>query len=285
MAETILVVSPHLDDAVLSVGGSIATWTAAGKRVAIASVYTTGPPLGELAPSMRKFADYTTRRAEDAAACAVVGAQTHRLAQIERAFRKPYLTGWSFFATPASRDGFSRLGAVTRALDATLAKIAPDRILIPLGVGNHVDHVEALVAATDATYARGWRDRVWFYEDFYALSGTMRRRHPVARTRTWRSWQAPLLHARRLAIVLQTIAAARRGPDVERFLDPALRDATWTVERSAIDLDRKLAAIACYASQTRAFGGLAGIDRALRAYHAWWGNAEPLWRAGFAPRR
>ena len=279
MAETVLVVSPHLDDAVLSLGGSIAAWSAAGHRVAIASVYTTGPALGELAPSMRKFADYATRRAEDAAACAVVGAETHRLEQVERAFRKPYLTGWSFFATPADRDGFSRLGAVTRVLEATLAELVPDRILIPLGIGNHVDHVETLVAATDAVIARGWLERVWFYEDFYALSGRMRRRHPVSRARVWRSWQAPLLRARRLAVVLQTIAAARRGPEVEHFLDPVLRGAIWTVEHSAIHEDRKLAAIACYASQTRAFGGFAGIARATRAFHAWWGGAEPLWRA------
>ena len=38
-----------------------------------------------------------------------------------------------------------------------------------------------------------------------------------------------------------------------------LRGATWEVERSAIDEPKKLAAIACYGSQTRAFGGLVGI--------------------------
>ncbi len=274
----ILIVSPHLDDAVLSLGGSIAKWTAAGRRVVIASVYTKGPPLAELAPSMRKFADYTTRRAEDAAACAALGAETRCLDQIERAFRQPYLRNWSFFSTPPERSGFGGLDAARRALEP-LAELDPARILIPLGIGNHVDHVEALVAATDFALAHGWFDRMRFYEDFYALSGRMRLRHPVAGTRLWRRREAPLLRARRLAVVLQTIATAGRGPDALRFLAPELRGATWTVERSPIDEPRKLAAIACYASQTRAFGGLAGIDRATRAYHAWWGGAEPLWRA------
>jgi LmbE family N-acetylglucosaminyl deacetylase len=274
---TVLVVSPHLDDAVLSLGGAIAGWTAAGRRVVVASVYTTGPPLAELQPAMRKFADYATRRAEDAVACAAIGAQTRRLDQIERAFRKPYLSGWSFFATPPRRDGFDRLAAVTRAIEGVLDELSPVEVFVPIGIGNHVDHVEALIAATDAVAARGWLDRLRGYEDFYALSGRMRARHFLAQRRTWRPLESPLLRARRLGVVLQTIAAARRGPDVESFLAPELRGASWSVERVPIDVPKKLAAIACYASQTRAFGGLSGIDRALRVYHAWWGG-EPIWR-------
>ena len=160
-----LVISPHLDDAVLSIGGSIAAWSRAGERVVIASVYTTGPSLDQVAEEMRKFADYTTRRAEDVAAGSLIGAEHRWLDQIERAFRPPYLTGWSFFATPAERSGFTTLARVTEAL-VPLAELAPQRILVPLGIGNHIDHVEALLAATDWAIARGWRDRLWFYEDF-----------------------------------------------------------------------------------------------------------------------
>ena len=53
MAGTVLVVSPHLDDAVLSIGGSISQWTASGRRVVIASLYTTGPAIEEIALTMR----------------------------------------------------------------------------------------------------------------------------------------------------------------------------------------------------------------------------------------
>ncbi|MDB4961166.1 MAG: LmbE family protein [Myxococcales bacterium] len=280
MAETILVVSPHLDDAALSIGGSIAAWIAGGHRVVIASLYTTGPPLDELAPSMRRFADYQTRRAEDDQACAALGAEVRRLDQVERAFRRPYLANWSFFSTPDDRSGFTTLEAVTRALDP-LAALAPARILVPLGIGNHVDHVEAMIAATDWAHARGWLGRVAFYEDFYALSGTMRRRHFVARQRLWRRRDAPLLRARRLAAILSAIAAARRGPEVETFLIPELREARWTLTTTNVrgHEQRQLDAIACYASQTFAFGGLDGITRAIKKAHAWWGHAEPLWLA------
>ena len=119
-----------------------------------------------------------------------------------------------------------------------------NRIAIPLGIGNRIDHVEAMLAASDLAIARGWAERVRFYEDFYALSGRMRSHHFVTRARTWSALSAPLPRAGRLAVVLQTIASARRGPDLEVLLNPVLRGATWEVERSAIDVDKKLAAIA-----------------------------------------
>ena len=277
---TTLVISPHLDDAVLSLGGSIAAWVAAGTRVVIATVYTTGPALAELAPRMRKFADYATRRTEDAAACAALGAEPRYLDQIERAFRRPYLTGWGFFHTPADRDGFTTLAQVTRALDP-LRELDPERIVVPLGIGNHVDHVEALIAATDWALANNLIDRVRFYEDFYALSGTMRLQHPVVRERTWKRHQSPLVRSARLGVIMRVIAAGRRGPPVDHLLAPVLRGAQWTVSTTDIAAyeQRKLDAIACYASQARAFGGIGGIARAARAYHGWWGGGEPLWSA------
>jgi LmbE family N-acetylglucosaminyl deacetylase len=274
-----LVVSPHLDDAVLSIGGSIAAWVAAGDRVVIASVYTTGPPLSEITRAMRKFADYATRCAEDTAACATLGAEVRWLDQVERAFRRPFLAGTAYFTTPPERAGFTALAEVTRALEP-LRALDPERIFVPLGIGNHVDHVEALIAATDWAIASGLGDRLVGYEDFYALSGTLRRRHPVARAEVWPRWRSPLLHARRLAAILRLIGATGRGPGAVAFLAPTLRGASWQLTRSDVRAteSQKLAAIACYGSQTRAFGGFAGIARATRAYHAWWGGAEPLWR-------
>ena len=275
---TTLVISPHLDDAVLSLGGSIAAWVTTGQRVVVASVYTKGPPLAELSPLMRKFADYATRKAEDASACASLGAETRYLEHVERAFRRPYLTGWGFFRTPPERDGFTTLATVTRALDSLL-DVAPDRILVPLGIGNHVDHVEAMIAATDWALAHQLFDRVRFYEDFYGLAGTMRQQHPIARTRTWPGIKSPLVRARRLGVIMRAIAAGRGGPPIDHYFAPPLRTARWTVTTTTIRERDQLAAIACYRSQTRAFGGFAGIARALRTYHAYWGGAEPLWRA------
>jgi len=273
---TTLVISPHLDDAVLSIGGSIAAWTGAGERVVVATIYTNGPPLEEVPAALRKWADYPARRAEDAAACAAVGAEVRWLGHVERAFRRPFLTGLTYFRTPADRAGFTTLPVITAALD-TLVELDAERILVPLGIGNHIDHVEAMIAASDWAIAHGWLDRLCFYEDFYALSGSMRRRHPIAKHHGWKAWRSPLLRARRLAVILRAIALARRGPEVDSFLAAPLRDVRWTVVNSPIDEARKLAAIALYASQVAAFGGMGGIARAMRTYHAHWGGAEPLW--------
>jgi LmbE family N-acetylglucosaminyl deacetylase len=278
---TTLVISPHLDDAVLSIGGSLAAWASRG-RVVVATVYTAGPSLDRVPLAMRQFADYTTRRAEDAAAAAAIGVEPLWLDHVERAFRDPEqaLGMRDIFTTPPTRNGFARLAAITTDLDRLLdVDREPERVAIPLGIGNHVDHVETVVAATDWALARGLADRTVFYEDLYALSRPMRRRHWIATRRQWRWWQAPLLRARRLAVLLGTIAASRRGPPIEDYLADHWRTGAWTCTPSPIAAyeQSKLAAIACYGSQTRAFGGIDGLSRALRAYHAWWGRAEPLY--------
>ena len=74
--------------------------------------------------------------------------------------------------TPSERTGFAALATVTQSL-ASLLPLSPTRIVLPLAIGNHVDHVEALIASTDWVLAHGFADRVWFYEDFYALSAPM----------------------------------------------------------------------------------------------------------------
>ena len=275
---TTLVISPHLDDAVLSVGGSIAAWSSAGERVIVATVFTDGPPLDDVPRSMRALADYQVRRAEDVDASAAVGAEIRWLGHVERVFRRPFLPTRACFTTPWDRAGFTALSAVTASL-ASLDALAPDRILVPLGIGNHVDHVEVLLAATEWALARGWRDRLRFYEDFYAVSTAMRRAHPVGTLRSWPYWRSPLLRAPRLALILATMAWARKGPPVTALLAPPVARARWSPEPAMVlDEPRKLAAVAQYSSQTRAFGGMTGVAAALRAYHAWW-RGEPLWRA------
>ena len=272
-----LVISPHLDDAVLSVGGAMATWSAAGERVVVATVFTDGPPLDAVPPSMRALANYEVRRAEDADACAAAGAEVRWLGHVERAFRRPFLTTRACFTTRTDRAEFTALPTVAASL-AALDALAPDRILVPLGVGNHVDHVETLIGATDWALARGWRERLSFYEDFYALSTAMRRAHPVARVRGWPYWRSPLLRAPRLALIFGAIALSRRGPAVTALLPREIARARWSAEPATIDEPRKFAAIAVYRSQTTAFGGMAGVAASMRAYHAWW-RGEPLWHA------
>jgi|CXWL01.1.fsa_nt_gi LmbE family N-acetylglucosaminyl deacetylase len=174
----LLVLSPHLDDAALSVGGLIASRAAAGQRVLIATLMTadepTDPPsalartlyrawgldgsrkLGSLGPM-------AARRAEDRASAAILGAEAVQLDfadalyRTDAAGRALYSKFRHLFrAVHAADAGFAhRLSA---SLADLVEREAPAEVLAPLAVGGHVDHrltrraAEALPAATAVSY-------------------------------------------------------------------------------------------------------------------------------------
>jgi LmbE family N-acetylglucosaminyl deacetylase len=77
----IVVVSPHLDDAVLSLGASIAAWSRAGASVEVLTVLGCDPGSATPAGGWDRRSGFTTegesaraRREEDRRACALVGA-------------------------------------------------------------------------------------------------------------------------------------------------------------------------------------------------------------------
>jgi LmbE family N-acetylglucosaminyl deacetylase len=77
----IAVVSPHLDDAALSVGAAIARWTRRGSHVVVITVLANDPNLAGPASEWDRRAGFATRReaatkrrAEDERACAILGA-------------------------------------------------------------------------------------------------------------------------------------------------------------------------------------------------------------------
>jgi LmbE family N-acetylglucosaminyl deacetylase len=79
--ERVVVVSPHLDDAVLSVGASVARWAHAGASVEVLTVFAGDPESGSPAGGWDSRAGFRTegeaaraRREEDARACALLGA-------------------------------------------------------------------------------------------------------------------------------------------------------------------------------------------------------------------
>src|SRR5438067_8967552 len=113
----IVVVSPHLDDAVLSLGGTIAREIARGRRVAVMSCFTAGPPLDTIPEARRVFGDYSIRRGEDERALAVLGAAHRWLDLHERIWRAPPLARTRHvFRTPPNEADFAELPALRRAI-------------------------------------------------------------------------------------------------------------------------------------------------------------------------
>jgi LmbE family N-acetylglucosaminyl deacetylase len=174
---THLYVSPHLDDAVLSVGGLMYAQLMAGDRVVIATVCTADAPTGgRLSPLAidihRRWgnpgAPYTQRRREDIAAClALGGAESRHLGLPDAIYRfKPdapecrYETFEELFGPiPIWDRGFS--ASVAAAVDRLAIELGPQEVVGPLGVGRNVDHLHLRNAVLRMSYLRS----VGFYEE------------------------------------------------------------------------------------------------------------------------
>jgi LmbE family N-acetylglucosaminyl deacetylase len=141
----IVAISPHLDDAAFSVGGLLAAHARAGDRVTIVTCFTgnvrapTGFALAcQLDKGLSPEVDYMAlRRAEDRAACAVIGVTAVHLPLLEAPHRG-YASAPELFAR--RRDDDTMLAPLTAALVGQIEALAPDLLLGPLAVGDHVDH-------------------------------------------------------------------------------------------------------------------------------------------------
>jgi LmbE family N-acetylglucosaminyl deacetylase len=280
----IVVLSPHLDDAVFSCGGILAAARAAGRRVEVVTVFARPPDPASVPERLRAFARYDERFAEDDRALALLGASATRLDFVERAFRSPPLAGPGavFRSLPrGGPSGLSNLPALTAAVRERLARRPEAVILAPLGVGRHVDHVEVFLAAVHAAIADRPGSRLWFYEDVYALVPSARRGHFVTR-------RCPLPRAGlfaggtlRTSLLGRALALATGGPRLEGLVPPEALAGAWRVAPVAISAHEaeKIAAVRAYASQLAALGGEGWIG-VMRRQHTLWGGAEPLWSLG-----
>ena len=273
-APDIVVLSPHLDVAVLSMGGLISREIATGRRVEVVSCFTSGPPLDTIAPERRVFGDYSMRRAEDERALGKLGASHRWLDLHERIWRDPPLprTRSTFptyvFHTPERMDDFSELKAIRAAITEILEK-GTRTIYAPLAIGHHVDHAEVALAALREVLGSGAFERIRFYEDVYGLGRACRTQHFVAKRRMWRWFGAPAWASPRVGVLLRMVALAEKGPRIEDYLPEADR-LEWTCvpqEVAKLDEDRKLEAISQYGSQVRAFGGMDRVSAFVRRAH------------------
>ena len=260
-----LFLSPHYDDIPLSAGATVRLLADHGLAPQTLIVFGSEPdrarPLSAFAEAMHAVWGLSaneviaSRQAEEAAAAAVLGAQTRVLPFRDAIYRGDYyLSNDDLFGTPAVEEG-PLPAEIAASLALPSSPDATTRIYAPLGVGKHVDHQIVHLAAHELA-GRGWD--VWFYEDIpYALK-------PMA------------LDAR-----LAEIRATSQLDPVARI--PARR--AW---------DQKIDAILRYPSQLETvFQQYVGvgttreeISQALSAYAARAGDgteAERFWRLSEAP--
>jgi LmbE family N-acetylglucosaminyl deacetylase len=195
----LLVLSPHLDDAVLSCGGRIAETTARGGEVLVVTVFTADEPAeppSRLAADLRRWwrlpagEVMAARRREDAAALARLGAGLLHLGLPEAPYRlaapgRPFYGELArLFGEPDPEDRDALVGT----LGARLAQLPTAALrLAPLAVGGHVDHrlVRAAVEAGGGPAA--------FYEEFpYAEWKWLALRRALGSPRAWGEETLPL---------------------------------------------------------------------------------------------
>jgi LmbE family N-acetylglucosaminyl deacetylase len=168
----LMVLSPHLDDGVLSCGALIADSSWRGIDVVVVTVFN-GRPAGPISPAAAAFhaqcglvdkPAMAVREAEDDRALAEVGARSERLLLPEALYRMAgdgaplYGSSHSLFEEPPV-DEHELVAVIAQRFGDAAAAMEPDLVVAPLAIGGHVDHRLVLRAAR-------WLDyRVLHYED------------------------------------------------------------------------------------------------------------------------
>jgi LmbE family N-acetylglucosaminyl deacetylase len=145
-------ISPHFDDAALSCGGLIYELGQKGERVEIWTICAGYPEPGRLSEfAARTHAIWGTgegretvdlRRGEDRAAATALGAVVQHFSNLDCIYRTDpagnFIYPESVFDPPRPADA-----SLPVRIAAELAPnlVPGDRIICPLAVGNHVDHV------------------------------------------------------------------------------------------------------------------------------------------------
>lgn len=168
---TALFLSPHLDDVAFSCGGTVARLAALGWRCIVATVFTrsvarpTGFALAcQLDKGLGPDVDYLAlRRDEDRAFALAVDAETAWF-DLPEAPHRGYASAAALFGPPRAADAIGP--AVDACITACLDSTRPAQVFAPLGLGDHVDHVQVV-----RSVRRSVRDVpvAWYRDTPYAL--------------------------------------------------------------------------------------------------------------------
>lgn len=166
-----IVFSPHLDDAVYSLAGTMLHEREAGRRVLVATVFGHGL---DTAPSGNgPYDDYATREAEDREAMHTLDLDYVWLNLPELLFRRRSLRDRVAEILPhASLRTTHAHAELERALASIVESFAhaETRVYLPLGIGAHPDHRLVHEAGRATLAGRDLR----FYEDIpYALEASL----------------------------------------------------------------------------------------------------------------
>ena len=165
--KTALFISPHLDDAAFSCGGTLARLAADDWQTILCTVFTKSVPRPQgfalacqLDKGLSPEIDYMKlRRAEDYQAAKILNAGEVLHLNFAEAPHRGYQSAAELFAEVKKEDEIWK--AVGEYLGLLNDIHQPDLIFAPQGLGNHVDHRQTIRAVgefTDAEKIRWYRD-------------------------------------------------------------------------------------------------------------------------------
>ena len=173
--QTWIFISPHLDDVVLSCGGLVYDLVRAGHAVSVWTLVAGLPTDDNYSPFAHKIHGewgvagaeaFQARRAEDQAACTVLGAEVRHFNFLDVIYRQDPQTGepmvnnnQELFSKPPEEN---LVEEITTMLTEALPPQA--HLVFPIGLGGHVDH-QAVVQAGE----RIGRDRLYYADYPYVL--------------------------------------------------------------------------------------------------------------------
>lgn len=171
--QKILAVSPHLDDAVLSAGGILASYAQGGAGVVVLTLFA-GSPAGPFSEVAQAFHDrwglhddpVEERRREDRQAVKALGATAVHADFLDSIYRRTPDGDW---LVPAGTDPVDHAVSTEESLLADLSTAVadlidreePDVVLTCAAKGRHVDHHRARDATIRAAAGRGIPVRLW----------------------------------------------------------------------------------------------------------------------------
>ena len=123
----VLLLSPHLDDAVLSCGGRILHHVARGERVVVLTVFSHADP--------DDAAGWGARREEDRTAAARLGAETEWMGLPDAPFREPAYHDFDTLTGPLAPGDAATARRLVERLRARVEQLRPVTLYVPLAVG------------------------------------------------------------------------------------------------------------------------------------------------------
>lgn len=162
MTRTALALSPHLDDAAFSCGGTLTTLARAGWRVVVTTLFTRSVPdpqgfalACQLDKGLGPEVDYMAlRRAEDRAAMEALGLASPIHCALPEAPHRGYGSASALFASPRADDRI--VDELRDVLAGLFQAEAPDLVLAPQAIGGHVDHVQLVRALAGLNRPIAW---------------------------------------------------------------------------------------------------------------------------------